>query len=111
MITEGDVVRALDKPRALFSVQQVINPGSKSTEELHGLLMECGTPDRSSSVSKPDAGVWLGAPAAKASNQRCAPHSLHPTVMSGFVMRKITASFVLISTSGVAYVPRALKIY
>jgi len=39
MITEDDVVRALDKPRPLFSVQQVINPGSKSTEELHGLLM------------------------------------------------------------------------
>ena len=40
MITEDDVVRALDKPRPLFSVQQVINPGSKSTEELHGLLLK-----------------------------------------------------------------------
>jgi hypothetical protein len=39
MITEDDVVRALDKPRPLYAVQQVINPGSKSTEELHGLLM------------------------------------------------------------------------
>jgi hypothetical protein len=39
MITENDVVRALDKPRALYAAQQVINPGSKSTEELHGLLM------------------------------------------------------------------------
>jgi hypothetical protein len=39
MITEGDVARALDKPRPLFAAQQVINPGSKSTEELHGLLL------------------------------------------------------------------------
>jgi hypothetical protein len=39
MITEDDVVRALDKPRPLFAAQQVINPGSKSSEELHGLLM------------------------------------------------------------------------
>jgi hypothetical protein len=39
MITENDVVRALDKPRTLYAAQQVINPGCKSTEELHGLLM------------------------------------------------------------------------
>jgi hypothetical protein len=39
MITEDDVLRALDKPRPLYAAQQVINPGSKSTEELHGLLM------------------------------------------------------------------------
>ena len=38
MITE-DVVRALDKPRPLYAIQQAINPGSKSTDELHGLLM------------------------------------------------------------------------
>jgi hypothetical protein len=37
MITEDDVVRALDKPRAPYSVQQAINLGSKSTDELHGL--------------------------------------------------------------------------
>ena len=39
MITEDDVVRALDKPRPLYAAQQVINPGSKSTEEFYGLLM------------------------------------------------------------------------
>jgi hypothetical protein len=40
MVTEDEVMRALDKPRQLFSVQQVVNPGSKSTEELHALLLK-----------------------------------------------------------------------
>lgn len=40
MITEDEVIRALDKPRQLFSVQQVINPSTKDTEALHILLLK-----------------------------------------------------------------------
>jgi hypothetical protein len=39
MVTEDDVIRAIDKPRQLFSVQMVVNPGSKGTDELHALLL------------------------------------------------------------------------
>lgn len=39
MIAETDVIRALDKPRKLYSIQQVINPGQKTTDELHALLL------------------------------------------------------------------------
>lgn len=39
MVTEDEVIRALDKPRQLFSVQQIVNPSRKSTDELHALLL------------------------------------------------------------------------
>ena len=39
MITEDEVLRALDKPRKLFSLQQAINPSTKQTDKLHSLLL------------------------------------------------------------------------
>lgn len=39
MINEADVIRALDKPRKLYSIQQVINPGAKNTDELQAVLL------------------------------------------------------------------------
>lgn len=40
MIAEADVLRALDKPRKIYSIQCVVNPGQKSTDELHALLLK-----------------------------------------------------------------------
>ena len=39
MTTEDAVLEALDKPRALYAVQQRVDPGNKSTEALQDLLM------------------------------------------------------------------------
>src|SRR5690242_12298191 len=39
MTTEDDVLAALDKPRALYPLQQRLDPSSKSTEALQELLM------------------------------------------------------------------------
>jgi len=36
---EEDVLAALDKPSALYSLQQRLNPSSKSTDALQGLLV------------------------------------------------------------------------
>jgi len=36
---EEDVLAALDKPRAVYGLQQLLDPGSKSTEALQDLLM------------------------------------------------------------------------
>ena len=40
MITEEQVLAALDKPRALYSLQQRLDPSSKSTDSLQELLMQ-----------------------------------------------------------------------
>lgn len=36
---EEEVLAALDKPRALYSVQQLVDPSNKSTDGLQELLM------------------------------------------------------------------------
>ena len=39
MTKEEEVLAALDKPRALYSIQMRVDPSSKSTESLQDLLM------------------------------------------------------------------------
>lgn len=43
MTNEDDVLRALDQPRALFALQQRVDPSNKSTEALQELLMRMRT--------------------------------------------------------------------
>jgi hypothetical protein len=43
MTTEEAVLEALDKPRALYAVQQRVDPSNKSTEALQDLLMRMRT--------------------------------------------------------------------
>ena len=39
MIHEEDVLAALDKPRAVYALQQRLDPSNKSTDALQELLM------------------------------------------------------------------------
>ena len=39
MTREEDVLAALDKPRAVYGLQQLLDPSNKSTEGLQDLLM------------------------------------------------------------------------
>jgi hypothetical protein len=39
MTKEEDVLAALDKPRAIYALQQRVDPGNKSTDALQELLM------------------------------------------------------------------------
>ena len=39
MTKEEDVLAALDKPRALYAIQQLVDPSNKSTDALQDLLM------------------------------------------------------------------------
>ena len=39
MTREEDVLGALDKPRAIYSLKQLVDPSSKGTEALQDLLM------------------------------------------------------------------------
>jgi hypothetical protein len=39
MTKEEDVLAALDKPRAIYALQQRLDPSNKSTEALQDLLM------------------------------------------------------------------------
>ena len=39
MIREEDVLAALDKPRAVYALQQRLDPSNKSTDALQELLM------------------------------------------------------------------------
>ena len=39
MTNEDDVLAALDQPRALYELQQRVDPGNKSTEALQELLI------------------------------------------------------------------------
>ena len=39
MTDEGDVLAALDRPRAVYSLQQLLEPGKKAADGLHDLLM------------------------------------------------------------------------
>lgn len=43
MVTEEDVIAALDKARATYSLQQRLDPSSKSTDALQDLLMRMRT--------------------------------------------------------------------
>ena len=43
MTREEDVLAALDKPRALYSLQQRLDPSNKSTDALQELLMRMRT--------------------------------------------------------------------
>lgn len=43
MTREEEVLAALDKPRALYSVQQRVDPSNKSTDALQELLMRMRT--------------------------------------------------------------------
>jgi hypothetical protein len=39
MTREEDVLAALDKPRAVYAILQLVDPSSKSTDALQDLLM------------------------------------------------------------------------
>ena len=39
MVTEEEVLAALDKPLAVYAVQRLVDPSSKSTDALQDLLM------------------------------------------------------------------------
>ena len=43
MTREEDVLRALDKPRPIYSLRQLVDPSSKSTDALQDLLMRMRT--------------------------------------------------------------------
>jgi hypothetical protein len=43
MIKEEDVLTALDEPRAIYSLQQRLDPSNKSTDALQELLMRMRT--------------------------------------------------------------------
>ena len=43
MTREEDVMAALDKPRALYAIQQLVDPSNKSTDALQDLLMRMRT--------------------------------------------------------------------
>ena len=43
MTREEDVLEALDKPRALYALQQRLDPSNRSTDALQELLMEMRT--------------------------------------------------------------------
>ena len=38
MISERDILKALDKPRQLYSIHSLVNPGSKDQTTVHELL-------------------------------------------------------------------------
>ena len=60
MINEEDVLAALDKPRAVYSLQMLLDPSSKSTDALQELLQflyaECCTRNK---ALKPEAIVRI----------------------------------------------------
>ena len=43
MTREEDVIAALEKPRALYAIQQLVDPSNKSTDALQDLLMRMRT--------------------------------------------------------------------
>jgi hypothetical protein len=43
MTREEDVLAALDKPRAIYSLQQLLDPSSKSTDAMQDLLIRMRT--------------------------------------------------------------------
>jgi hypothetical protein len=56
MTTEEDVLAALDKPRAIYSLQKLLDPSSKSTDALQDLMMRMRTAGKVKFDIK--AGVW-----------------------------------------------------
>ena len=59
MTKEEDVLAALDKPGALYSLQQRLDPSSKSTEALQDLLMRMRAAGKVKSDIK--TGKWIKA--------------------------------------------------
>jgi len=43
MVTEDDIIAALDKPRAVYALLQLVDPSSKSTEALQDQLIRMRT--------------------------------------------------------------------
>ena len=43
MVREEDVLAALDKPRAVYAILQLVDPSNKSTDALQDLLMRMRT--------------------------------------------------------------------
>ena len=43
MTSEADILAALDRPRAIYALQQLVDPSSKSTEALQDQLMRMRT--------------------------------------------------------------------
>ncbi len=43
MVREEDVLAALDKPRAIYALQQRLDPSNKNTDALQELLMRMRT--------------------------------------------------------------------
>jgi hypothetical protein len=41
--TEDEVLAALDKPRAVYAIQRLVDPSNKSTDALQDLLMRMRT--------------------------------------------------------------------
>lgn len=39
MITETEIIAALDKPRNLYAIQQRVSRGRRDTDELHTVLL------------------------------------------------------------------------
>ena len=39
MITEAEIIAALDEPRPLFAIQRRVAPGEKNTEDLQMILL------------------------------------------------------------------------
>ena len=39
MITEAEIIAALDEPRPLFAIQRRVAPGDKNTDELQMILL------------------------------------------------------------------------
>ena len=43
MTNEDDVIAALDRPRAIYAIQQRVDPSNKSTDALQDLLVRMRT--------------------------------------------------------------------
>ena len=40
MTTENEILVALDKPRAVYAIQQLVDPSSKSTDAIQDMLLK-----------------------------------------------------------------------
>lgn len=56
MITEAEILAALDKPLNLYSIQQRVSPGRRDTDELQTVLM--GLRDRGRVKFDIKSGKW-----------------------------------------------------
>ena len=56
MITEAQIIAALDEPRGLYSIQRRVRPGQKDTQELQMVLLRLR--DEKKVKFDSDAGRW-----------------------------------------------------